>query len=113
MVCWPPVHLEGHLIIRGHDDGAFEVRFVPANLASPAETPPVRLPDPPTLERALADLGLDRDRVVEVASSPYALHSLRVRIDRGAARRLGLVTTPLSRVVGLLAGLLRGRPHSP
>ena len=114
MLCWHPVWIDGHLIIRGHDDGAFDVRFVPADLTSALQTPILRFPDTPTLEQALGDLGLDRDRVIEVVSSPYALHSLRGRVDRDAAGRLGLVATPLARALGILSGLLSRRPpHRP
>jgi hypothetical protein len=114
MVCWLPVQLEGHLIIRGHDDGAFDVQFVPANLASSMQTPMVRFPDTPGLEQALIDLRLDRDRVIEIINSPYVLHSLRVRIDRGAARHYGLVASPWARLLGFLPGFGARRPsHRP
>ena len=97
--------MEGHLIIRGHDDGAFDVRFVPANLASPMQTPMVGFPDTPSLEQALLELRLPRERVIEIVNSPYVLHSLRVRVDDSAARRVGLVATRWGRLLGFLSGL--------
>jgi hypothetical protein len=93
------VALDGHLIIRGYDGGAFDVRFVPAGGAGGAP-PTVRVPDSSTLEQLLTDLGLERDRVVEVVNSPYVLHSLPVRVERGAARRAGLIPTPIERMLG-------------
>jgi hypothetical protein len=104
------VDLEGHLIIRGHDDGTFDVRFVVSPPDPAAGMPTLRLADGRALEEALTELGLPRDRVVEVVSSPYALHSLRARVDRAAARRLGLVASPLARGLGLITGLFGRRP---
>jgi hypothetical protein len=98
------VQLEGHLIIRGYDDGSFDVRFVPADLASPMQTPTVRFADGPTLEQALMDCGIDRDRVIELINSPYVLHSLRVRVDRAGARRHGIVAGAWERLLGFLPG---------
>jgi len=108
------VYLEGHLIIRGHDDGTFEVRFVPAPPAPASAMPLLRLADAHALEQVLGELGLERDRVIEVVSSPYALHSLRARVDRAAARRLGLAASPLGEAVQRLTGLLgHRRPPAP
>jgi hypothetical protein len=109
-VSWPSVHLEGHLIIRGHDDGSFDVRFVAAPPDPPSAMRMLRLADGTALEEVLTELDLPRDRVVEVVSSPYALHSIRARVDRAAARRLGLVASPLARSVALLTGLFSRRP---
>jgi hypothetical protein len=75
--------------------------------------PVLRLADGAALEAVLGDLGLPRDRVVEVVSSPYALHSIRTRVNRGVARRLGLVASPLARSLGLLTGLFSRRRPSP
>ncbi|HEV8673343.1 MAG TPA: hypothetical protein VGX21_04795 [Methylomirabilota bacterium] len=99
MVCWLLVRLDGHLIIRGYDGGAFDIRFVPARGADSRSALTLRVPDTPTLERLLTDLGLDRDRVVEMVNSPYVLHSLAVGVERRAARRAGLVPTPLARML--------------
>jgi hypothetical protein len=105
--------LEGHLIIRGYDDGSFELRFVPAPPAPASDMPSTRLADSAALEAALGQLGVDRDRVVEVMSSPYVLHSLRARVDRAAARRLGLAASPLGEAVQRLTGLFsRRRPSA-
>jgi hypothetical protein len=93
------VQLDGHLIIRGYDAGAFDVRFVPARAAGATPAPTLRVPDTPTLERLLTDLGLDRDRVVEVVNSPYVLHSLALRVEQAAARRAGIVPTPVARML--------------
>jgi hypothetical protein len=104
------VHLEGHLIIRGHDDGSFDVRLVAVPPDPASDLPVLRLADGRALEEVLTELGLPRDRVVEVVSSPYALHSIRTRVDRAAARRLGLVASPLARGFTLLTGLFSRRP---
>jgi hypothetical protein len=107
------VHLEGHLIIRGHDDGSFDLRFVAAPPDPASTMPMLRLSDDRALEEVLADLGLPRDRIVEVVSSPYALHSIRTRVNRAAASRLGLVKSPLARGLGMLTGLFSRRRPSP
>jgi hypothetical protein len=102
------MHIEGNLVIRWHEPDAFELRFVPSNPRDIATTR-LRLPDADTLERLLNRLGLPRDRVVDVLASPYVLHSLRVRVDARAARRAGLIETPLRRFVAVVARWL-GRP---
>lgn len=102
----PVVRIEGHLIIRWHEQG-FDLRFVPAHGASPDETTPLRLADPAALETLLTRVGLERDRVVEVLSSPYVLHSIRLRVDPRTARRMGLLPGPGRRTLDLLGGVLR------
>lgn len=102
--------LEGNLVIRWHEPDAFDVRFVPAS-PTPGVTPDsLRVPDADALERMLLHLGFPQERVIEILRSPYVLHSLRIRVDVGAARRAGLIPTPLGRAIGLLARLLR-RPR--
>jgi hypothetical protein len=95
--------IEGNLIIRWHESNAFELRLVvtdPPNVL----TAPRRIPDSRALGQLLIRLGLPRERVVEVLTSPYVLHSLRLRLDRGVARRNGLVEWP---VLGTIRQWLR------
>jgi hypothetical protein len=103
------MQIEGNLVIRWQKPDAFELRFVPSNPRDIATTQ-LRLPSADTLERLLNRLGLPRDRVVEVLASPYVLHSLRVRVDARAARRAGLLETPLRRLVAGVARWLGRRP---
>jgi len=77
-------------VIRWHERDAFELRFVPTRPPG-VPAPHRRLRDAPALERLLTQLGLPRDRVVDVLTSPYVLHSLRVTVDRRTARRTGLI----------------------
>jgi hypothetical protein len=86
--------IEGNLIIRWHETNAFELRLV---VTSPPNvlTAPRRIPDSKALGQLLIELGLPRERVVEVLTSPYVLHSLRLRVDRRAARRTGLIEPPI------------------
>jgi hypothetical protein len=103
------VRLEGNLVIRWEAPDRFEVRFVPTN---PPNVPATRrwLPDAAALERLLSGLGLEQERIVAVLASPYVLHSLRVKLDPRAARRVGLVPTPLRRALDALTQWLRRRP---
>ncbi|MGH7268501.1 MAG: hypothetical protein ACREMB_27090 [Candidatus Rokuibacteriota bacterium] len=101
------VRIEGHLIIRWHEQG-FDLRFVPAHGTDTHETATLRLDDPAALESLLTRVGLERDRIVEVLSSPYVLHSIRLRMDPRTARRAGLVPGPGRRALDLLGGVLRG-----
>jgi len=96
------VEIEGNLVIRWHESEAFELRVVPTNPRDVA-TARRRLPDADTLGRLLTQLGLDGERVREVLSSPYVLHSLRLRVDARAARRAGLLESPTRRLVARLA----------
>jgi hypothetical protein len=97
------MQIEGNLIIRWHETNAFELRFVPTN-PSNVLTSPRRVPDSRALGQLLIALGLPRERVVEVLTSPYVLHSLRMRVDQGVARRNGLVEWP---VIGTIRQWLR------
>jgi hypothetical protein len=97
------MEIEGNLIIRWHETNAFELRFVPTNPRD-VLTSPRRVPDSRALGQLLIALGLPRERVVEVLTSPYVLHSLRMRVDQSVARRNGLVEWP---VIGTLRQWLR------
>jgi hypothetical protein len=97
--------IEGNLIIRWHESNAFELRFVPTNPPG-ILTAHRRLPDSRALGQLLIELGLPRERVVEVLTSPYVLHSLRLRVDRRVARRAGLIEPP---ILGTLRQWLRRR----
>lgn len=97
--------IQGNLIIRWHESNAFELRFVPTNPPN-LPTSPRRLPDSRALGQLLLQLGLPRERVVEVLTSPYVLHSLRLRVERRVARRAGLIELP---IIGTLRQWLRGR----
>lgn len=103
----PWVEIEGNLVIRWRESGGFDLSFVPLNPGQGVTTGVRRLRDVWALQRALTELGLDRDRVVDVVSSPYVLHSLRVRVARQAARRVGLLPTPIGRALAVLVELLR------
>ena len=105
--------IEGNLVIRWHEPDAFDVRFVPARPDAELSPQSLRVPDAAALERMLVTLGLPQERVIEVLRSPYVLHSLRIRVDARAARRAGLVPTPLGRALGFLAGLLRRGRRAP
>jgi hypothetical protein len=98
------MEIEGNLIIRWHETNAFELRFVATNPPN-VLTAPRRIPDSRALGQLLIALGLPRERVVEVLTSPYVLHSLRLRVDRSVARRKGLIEWP---ILGTLRQWLRG-----
>ena len=99
--------IEGNLIIRWHETNAFELRLVVTNPPN-VLTAPRLIPDSKALGQLLIELGLPRERVVEVLTSPYVLHSLRLRVDRRAARRTGLIEAP---IIGTIKQWLR-RPES-
>ncbi len=105
--------IEGNLVIRWQEPDAFDVRFVPARPDAGLSPESLRVPDAAALERMLIALGLSQERVIEVLRSPYVLHSLRIRVDARAARRAGLVPTPLGRALALLARLLRRGRRAP
>lgn len=96
--------IDANLVIRCNERGAFEVSLVPAGLPSGDPAPIVSLADPDALEKLLADLGLAEERIAQILRSPYVLQSQRVRVDRRAAERLGLLpTTGLRHTLGRLA----------
>ncbi len=105
--------IEGNLVIRWHEPDAFDVRFVPARPGPGLSPESLRVPDAAALERLLIGLGFPQERVIEVLRSPYVLHSLRIRVDARAARRAGLVPTPLGRALGVLGRLLRRGRRAP
>ena len=105
--------IEGNLVIRWHEPDAFDVQFVPARPGPELSPQSLRVPDAAALERMLITLGLPQERVIEVLRSPYVLHSLRIRVDARAARRAGLVPTPLGRALGLLGRLFRSGRRAP
>src|SRR5262245_16768737 len=88
------MEIEGNLIIRWHESNAFELRFVPTDPPN-VLTAHRRVRDSRALGQLLIRLGIPRERVVDVLTSPYVLHSLRLRVDRGVARRNGLVEWPI------------------
>lgn len=101
---WPAVDIDGNLVIRWHERGAFEVSLVPVGPPPAAPVPIRRVADAEALRELLTDLGLGADRVAHILESPYVLQSQRVRVARGAAQRLGLIpTTRLRQALGLLA----------
>ena len=63
------MEIEGNLIIRWHETNAFELRFVPTNPRD-VLTSPRRVSDSRALGQLLIALGLPRERVVEVLTSP-------------------------------------------
>jgi hypothetical protein len=102
-----PVPIEGNLIIRWHEQG-FDVRFVPARAPGAQGIPTIRVTDPAALELLLMRLGLEGERVAEVLRSPYVLHSLRLSLPAGVARRVGLLPTWGRQALEALRGLVRG-----
>lgn len=99
--------IEGNLIIRWHEQG-FDVRFVPAHAGGNPSTPTLRFEDPAALEAVLMRVGVEEERVAEVLRSPYVLHSLRLQLVPGAARRVGLLATRGRQALDALAGIVRG-----
>jgi hypothetical protein len=101
------VQIEGNLIIRWQEPDAFDVRFVPAQPADGGPAESLRVRNPAALERLLRRVGLPQERIIDVLRSPYVLHSLRIRVDPRAARRAGLLGTPLRRLIARLTRFLR------
>lgn len=98
------MEIDANLVIRWQERGGFEVGLVPADPPGAAPGPIRRLTDADALETLLTDLGLPEDRTARILRSPYVLQSQRVRVERRAAERLGLLpTTGLRRALGLLA----------
>jgi hypothetical protein len=111
--CYPQkVQIEGNLVIRWQEPDAFDVRFVPAHPADGSPVESLRVRDPAALERLLHRVGLPQERIIDVLRSPYVLHSLRIRVDPRAARRAGLLETPLRRLIGRLTRFLRHDRHA-
>ena len=110
---WPAVEIDGNLVIRWHERGVFEVTLVPVGPPPAAPMPIRRVANADALRGLLADLGLEENRVTHILGSPYVLQSQRVRVERRAAQRLGLLpTTRLRHALGLLARLIERRPPS-
>ena len=107
------MQIEGNLVIKWQKPDAFDVRFVPARPAPGTPSESLRVPDAEALERMLIAVGLPQERIIDVLRSPYVLHSLRIRVDPRAARRAGLIETPLRRLIGCLTRFLRGGRRAP
>lgn len=105
------MEIDANLVIRWQERGGFEVGLVPADPPGAAPGRIRRLADVDALDRLLTDLGLPPDRAAQILRSPYVLQSQRVRVDRRAAERLGLLPmTGLQQALGRLARLVTRRP---
>lgn len=97
--------IDANLVIRCNERGAFEVSLVPAGPPAGDPAPIVSLADPDALETLLTGLGLPEERIAQILRSPYVLQSQRVRVDRRAAERIGLL--PTAGLRHTLDGLMR------
>jgi len=100
--------IDGNLVIRSHDRGAFDVSLVPTGRPAPAPLPVRRLRDAAALRQLLFGIGFDPSRVEQLLESPYVLQSIPVRVHQRAAARTGLVPPgPVRHLLGRLAQIVR------